>query len=472
MSKGIHDARGATTTTPAVLLLACSLFFVGCADKSDTGHATGREADADRLIEAALADSSMFERLAYVTDTYGPRLSGSKALEDAIDWILAEMAADGLENVAGEPVMVPHWVRGDESLALVEPRSATLQILGLGGSVGTPPEGIEADVLVVDSFEELESRASEAVDKIVLFNAAFTSYGRTVAYRRDGAVAASRHGAVASLVRTVGSASMYTPHTGSMQYEEGVVRIPSAAVTIEDALMMRRMQDRGQRVRVRLRMEAATLPDVQSRNIVGELRGSEFPDEVIVMGGHIDSWDVGTGAMDDAGGCLAAWQALLVMKRLDMTPRRTIRVVCWTNEENGLRGGTGYAEAHREEVENIVLAIESDAGVFAPVGFGFGGTDEAYAMVEPIGRLLEGIGAGEIRQGGGGADIGPLMALGVPGMGLNVDGTRYFHYHHSNADTIDKLDADEFNRCVAALAVMSWAVAQMDEPLPRATPAQ
>ena len=456
-----------------VLVFAGTMIFLGCGDRTGSGSGTaGLRADADRLIEAALADSSMFERLAYLTDTFGPRFSGSQSLEDAIDWILAEMKADGLEGVAGEPVMVPHWVRGEESLALMEPRSARLQMLGLGGSVGTPPGGIEADVLVVDSFEELDRRGSDAEDKIVLFNAAFTSYGRTVAYRMEGAVEAARRGAVASLVRSIGSASMYTPHTGSMRYEDDVVRIPHAAVTIEDALMMRRMQDRGQSVRVRLSMEAATLPDVESRNVVAELRGSEKPEEVIVMGGHIDSWDVGTGAMDDAGGCLAAWQAVLVMKRLGLNPKRTIRVVCWTNEENGLRGGTGYADAHVDEVGNIVLAIESDAGVFDPVGFGFGGTDEAFALIEPVGSLLEGIEAGEIRRGGGGADIGPLMELGVPGMGLIVDGSRYFHYHHSNADTMDKLDPGEFNRCVAALAVMSYAVAQMDDALPRATPSK
>ena len=425
---------------------------------------------SDRLIEAALSDSSAFERLAYLTDTFGSRFSGTQALEDAIDWILSGMQADGLEAVAGEPVMVPRWVRGAESLTLVEPRVADLQILGLGGSVGTPDEGITADVLVVDSYEELETRAGEARGKIVLFNAEFTSYGRTVAYRSGGAVAAARHGAVASLVRSVGSASMYTPHTGNMRYEDGVPKIPHAAVTIEDAAMMRRMQDRGQNVRVTLKMDAETLPDVESRNLVGQLTGAEYPNEVVVMGGHIDSWDVGTGAMDDAGGCLAAWEAVVLMKELGLRPKRTIRVVCWTNEENGLRGGNAYAEAHADEVDDMVLAIESDGGVFAPLGFGFGGSEEALPALRQIGTLLESIGAGEIRAGGGGADIGPLMRLGVPGMGLNVDGSRYFHYHHTNADTIDKLDPDEYNRCIAAMAVMSFVVADMDGRLPRVTP--
>lgn len=454
-------------------LLGSAALFAACSDAGDDSPQAGPltsdyRADANRLIDAALADSGAFERLAYLTDTFGPRFSGTQALEDAIDWILAGMQADGLENVAGEPVMVPHWVRGRESLMLESPRRTSMQILGLGGSVGTPRGGITADVLVVDSFEELDQRASEAENKIVLFNAPFTSYGQTVAYRTNGASAAAKHGAVASLVRSVGSASMYTPHTGVMRYEEGVKQIPHAAVTIEDAAMMRRMQDRGQRVRVTLNMEAEMLADAPSRNITGELRGSELPDEVVVMGGHIDSWDVGTGAMDDAGGCLAAWEAIVLMKELGLQPRRTVRAVCWTNEENGLAGGRAYAERHAAVVDNIVLAIESDAGVFAPTGFGYGGEDAGLPTLRQIGALLDRIGAGEIRDGGGGADIGPIMQLGVPGMGLNVDGSRYFHYHHTNADTIDKLDPGDYNKCIAAMAVMAYVVADMDGSLPRA----
>src|SRR5690606_7183145 len=257
----------------------------------------------------------------------------------------------------------------------------------------------------------------------------FTSYGETVQYRTRGAVEAARVGAVASLIRSVGPYGMQTPHTGGMSYDAAVARIPAAALSMEDALMLRRMQQRGERVRVRLRMSAETLPDAQSRNVVAELRGRERPDEVVVVGGHIDSWDVGTGAMDDAGGSVAAWEAVRLMKELGLRPRRTVRVVLWTNEENGLRGGTGYRDRHRDELDRHVLAIESDAGVFSPQGFGFGGTDAAYEIVREVGRLLEPIGAGRITRPGGGADIGPLMQLGVPGMGLVVDGERYFWYH-------------------------------------------
>lgn len=428
-----------------------------------------REA-ADRLIHAALSDSAAYERIALLTDRFGPRFSGTKSLEDAIDWILVEMKRDGLENVRGETVMVPRWVRGEESLELVSPRRAALPMLGLGGSVGTPPEGITAEVLVVGSFEELERRAADARGKIVLFDVPFTSYGQTVRYRVGGASAAARAGAVAALVRSVGPFSMRTPHTGVMRYDSAAPRIPTASVTVEDALMMRRMQDRGDTVRLTLKMGAETHPDVPSRNVVAEIRGRERPEEVVVLGGHIDSWDVGTGAMDDAGGSVAAWEAARLMKELGLRPRRTVRVVLWTNEENGLRGAEAYRDAHRAEVERHVLAIESDAGVFKPSGFGFSGSDAAYEMVREIGALLKRIDAGEITRPGGGADIGPLMALGVPGMGLKVDGTQYFWYHHTEADTVDKLDPHEVGLSVAAMAVMSYVAAELPERIPFGAP--
>ncbi|MGY8780789.1 MAG: M20/M25/M40 family metallo-hydrolase, partial [Fidelibacterota bacterium] len=218
---------------------------------------------------------------------------------------------------------------------------------------------------------------------------------------------------------------------------------------------------------ITLRMEARFDEDSPSRNVVAEIKGSEFPDEVIVLGGHIDSWDVGQGAMDDGGGCVAAWQAVKLMKELGLRPKRTVRVVMWTNEENGLRGGDGYRDAHINDLENHILAMESDAGVFRPQGFGFSGSDEAFDIISDIGKLLDPIESGSITKGGGGADIGPIMREGVPGMGLKVEGSKYFWYHHTNADTWDKLDKDDFNRCVATMAVMAYVVADMPERLPR-----
>ncbi len=448
-------------------LLALLLAPVLHAQAGPTALQARYQPAADRLIQAALADSAAYRRLAELVDRFGHRLSGSASLERAIDWMLAEMRRDGLDRVRGERVMVPHWVRGEESANLVEPRPMPLPMLGLGGSIGTPAGGITAPVLVVSSFADLAARAAEARGRIVLFDVPFTTYGETVAYRRNGAVEAARAGAVASLIRSVASGSMRSPHTGSMAYDSSVTRIPHAAITVEDAAMLHRMQERGQRVVVRLHMSAETLPDAESRNVVAELRGSELPEEIVVLGGHIDSWDVGQGAMDDAGGVVAAWEAVRLMKQLGLRPRRTLRVVGWTNEENGLRGGNAYRDAHDAELANHVLAIESDGGVFRPLGFGFQGSDSAFARVRDVARLLRPIGSDSIARGGGGADIGPIMQRGVPGMGLNVDGTRYFWYHHSDADTIDKLDPRDVGLSVATLAVMAYVIADMPERLAR-----
>ena len=425
-------------------------------------------ADANRIIDAALKDSTAWNRLAEMTETFGNRLSGTPALERTIDWVIAKMKEDGLQNVRGERVMVPVWVRGAESAQLVSPRAQNLPMLGLGGSIATPPAGITADVIVVSSFSDLTAKAAQARGKIVLFDVPFTSYGETVQYRGRGAIEAAKVGAVAALVRSVTPYSQRTPHTGGMFYDSTVARIPAAAITVEDAEMMHRMQTRGERIRVKLMMSAKSLPDAPSRNVMGEIVGTEKPDEVIVFGGHIDSWDVGRGAMDDGGGVVVAWEALKLLQRLGLKPRRTIRVVGWTNEENGGRGGQGYRDAHRADVDKHVLAIESDGGVFKPQGFGFSGSDAAFEIVKQIGTLLDRIESGAIVKGGGGADIGPIMALGVPGLGLNVDGTKYFWYHHTEADTIDKLDPHDMALCVATMAVMAYVVADMPELLPRA----
>ena len=422
---------------------------------------------AERLMQAALESPVTWERLGDLVDTFGPRFSGTEALEAALDWILAGMEADGLENVRGEPVMVPRWVRGAERAELISPRPKELDILGLGGSVATPPEGIRAEVLVVKSFDDLEARAGEARGKIVLFDVPFTNYGETVQYRSRGAAAAARAGAVASLIRSVTPFSMNTPHTGVMEYEEGVPRIPHAALTLEDAAMLHRMQDRGERVEVLLMMEGRDEGMVSSRNIMAEVVGREFPNQVVVLGGHSDSWDVGQGAMDDAGGVVAAWEAVRLMKELGLRPRRTVRVVGWVAEEVGIYGGQAYADARARNREEHVLGIESDSGVFSPLGFGFTGSDGAFAIVQEIGKILDPIGAGRITRGGGGADIGPMMEKGMPGMGLNVEPTRYFWYHHTDADTMDKLDPDEVARCVAAMAVIAYVVADLPDPLPR-----
>ncbi len=451
-------------------VIVCAVLLAPAASARGQGAVAAQyAATSQRIISAALADSGVaWNKLARFTDYSGNRFTGSAALERGIDWVLAEMKKDGLENVRGEPAMVPHWVRGAESATLVQPRIAKLPMLGLGGSIGTPKGGITAEVMVVSTFDELTRRAAEAKGKIVLFDAPFVSYGQTVAYRREGAIAASKAGAVASLIRSVTPYSMRTPHTGQMAYDSAVKKIPHAAITVEDAMMIHRMINRGEKVVVRLEMEAQTLPDVPSRNAIGEIRGTEKPDEVVLLSGHLDSWDVGNGAMDDGGGLVVGWEALNLLKKLGLKPRRTIRVVGWTNEETMGRGGLAYRDAHKADAEKHMLVVESDGGVFAPESFGFTGSDSARAIIKQISSLLTSVGPIAIGANGGGADIEPMMALGVPAVGLEVDGSKYFWFHHTDADTVDKLDPMEMQRCVAALAVLAFIVADMPEKLPRA----
>ena len=420
---------------------------------------------ARRLIEASLASRFAWERLAELTDTFGHRLSGSESLDAAIRWAAAEMKKDGLENVRLEPVKVPHWVRGSERLEIVAPWRQPLVMLGLGNSIGTPPAGIEADLLIVGSFDDLRAAAARVKGRIVLFNVPFTTYGETVVYRSDGPSRAAALGAVAALVRSVGPPGLRTPHTGALRYDDAAPRIPAAALTTEDADRLQRMQDRGTAVRLRLEMGAHFLAEADSFNVVAEIRGRERPDEVVVVGGHVDSWDVGTGANDDGGGCVATWEALRLMKTLGLRPRRTVRLVLWTNEENGLRGGLAYRDRYREQLKDHVLMLESDSGVLNPTGFGFSGSDGARAKIKEIARLLTGINADRIGASGGGADIGPSVeAAHIPAMSLDVEGD-YFLIHHTAADTIERIDPGAMSRAAAAIAVMAYVVADMPERL-------
>ena len=424
-------------------------------------------APAGRIIGAALTSNKAYERLSYLTDRIGHRLSGSEGLQRAITWAIAEMKRDGLDNVRGEKVMVPHWVRGEESLEMTGPTPQKLAMLGLGNSVGTPAEGIAAEAIVVRNFDELDAFGEKVRGKIVVYNVPFTSYGATVRYRGAGASRAARHGAVAALVRSVTPVSLQTPHTGAMNYDEKQPKIPTAAITIEAAEMLQRLHDRGDRPTLRLKMEAKFLPDAESANVVAEIRGKEKPDEVVLVSGHYDSWDVGQGAHDDGGGCIIAWEAVRLLKELGLRPRRTIRVVLYTNEENGLRGGNAYRDAHRAELAKHVLAIESDSGVYRPEGFGLAVTapPQARANMQEIAKLLAGIRADGIAANGGGADIGPIMREGVIGASLEVDGSHYFDIHHTHADTLDKINPQDLALCVAAMAVMAYTVADMPQSL-------
>lgn len=449
-----------------------SAFFVLCfvcapllRAQSSADWLDGYRGPAARLIGEALSDHFAWNRLAELTDTYGHRLSGSTNLEAAIRWAVAEMKKDGLENVRTEPVMVPVWVRGQESAAITSPSYQPLVMLGLGNSVGTPPEGVEAEVWVVKGFDELDANPERAKGKIVVFNVPYTTYGATVPYRGSGASHAAKHGALAALVRSVGPPGLRTPHTGGLVYADDQPKIPGAAIALEDAERLQRLQDRGIRVIVRLRMEAHVEPDVQSANVIGEILGREKPNEVVVLGGHFDSWDVGTGASDDGGGCVVTWDALRLMKKLGLRPRRTVRVVLFVNEENGGRGGRAYLERYKDQLANHVMMFESDLGVFRPTGFGFTGPDGARETVRQIATLLEGIDAHRIGPSGGGSDIGPAVQAGnIPAMSPVVDGN-YFLIHHTPADTVDKIDPMDMARNAAAIAVMAYVVADMPQRL-------
>lgn len=433
---------------------------------------------AERLIASALKDSSAYKRLAYLTDTFGSRPSGSQRLERAIDWIVAEMKRDGFDNVHTEPVMVTHWERGSESAVIESPRRIPLHMLGLGRSVGTKPGGISAQVLVVRNFAELRARRAEAKGKIVVYNFPFDTavhpfvgYGEAVQYRAYGPDSAVQFGAVATLARSATPLSLQTPHTGGLSYADttrNAPNIPGASITPEDAELLARMQARGEKPVVRLTMGARTLPPARSRNVIAEIRGSEKPDEVIVLGGHIDSWDVGTGAMDDAGGCVAAWEALRLIKQSGVRPKRTIRVVLWTNEEIGLGGAFAYRDAHRAELDKHIVAMESDNGVFKPRGLLFSGSEEGLAVARQFAHLLKAVGADSVEASGPEADVWPLNTLGVPTLAINTDPTRYFWYHHTEADVVDKLDPREVALCAAVMAVVANTFANTDVKLPRA----
>ena len=419
-------------------------------------------AAADKLIDAAMTDFEGYDRLAYLCYRIGNRLSGSPGLDRAVAWSAEQMKAAGLSNVRTIPVKVPHWVRGNESARMLTPLERPLHMLGLGMSVGTPPGGITADVAAVSDFNELEKLGREKVQgRIVVYNEVYRGYGPTVVYRRSGASRAAALGAVAVLVRSITPLAMEIPHTGEMRYDEGSPRIPAAAISPEDAMMMARLYADGVPVRVHLEMGAHMEPDADSADVIGEIPGKEHPEEVVVLGGHLDSWDVGQGAQDDGASVIACLQAVALMKKLGLEPRRTIRVAFWVNEENGGRGGEAYRAWIGDRIGQQVAAIEMDGGAETPRGFGAAVDVQSLELLRDVAKMLERIGAGEITGGGGGEDISPLMRDGVPGLAERTTGLHYFDWHHSEADTFDKVGLDDFRKNVAALAVMTYVLADM-----------
>jgi len=424
--------------------------------------------DQARIIAAGLKDSWAYDWLERLCDEIGPRLAGTSRMDAAIEYATTTMREAGFDKVWTEPVLVPHWERGQEWARLTAPFEQKLDILGLGASVGTPPEGIEAEVLVVSGDEELSRRSAEAKGKIVLFFPQWQGYGSVVKYRGAGASLAAKHGALAALVRSATNVSLGTPHTGIMRYEDDIPQIPAAAVTVEDAARMDRLTKRGVTVKVRLMMEAKNLDAREQSNVIAELAGRELPDEIVLVGGHLDSWDVGTGAHDDGTGCAIMLGAVHLLHSLGLRPRRTIRVVLFDSEEQGGYGGRAYKEEHLGELDDHVAALESDSGGFAPIGFSVHADDTVIDRVKAYAASLRAIGADGVEEGWAGVDIGPIVELGVPGIGHRVHGDHYFDVHHSPADTFDKVIPEELAANVAAAATLMWAIAE--EGLPQRQP--
>ncbi|XP_074125010.1 carboxypeptidase Q isoform X1 [Sminthopsis crassicaudata] len=472
-------------TMAPLIFLFMGVFYLlpSCSGKAlceDVGHMktfseikeeiAGYQDVAKAIIDLAVcgkAQNRSYERLALLVDTVGPRLSGSKNLEKAIQIMYQNLINDGLENVHLEPVKVPHWERGQESAVMLEPRNHSMAILGLGSSIGTPPEGITAEVLVVSSFDELHRRASEAKGKIVVYNQPYKDYGETAQYRVQGAVEAAKVGAVASLIRSVASFSIYSPHTGIQFYQDGVPQIPTACITVEDAEMMARMASRGTKIVIQLKMEAKNYPDTESFNTVAEITGSKYPEQVVLVSGHLDSWDVGQGALDDGSGAFVSWEALSLIKDLGLRPKRTLRLVMWTAEEQGGVGSLQYYQLHKVNISNFSLVMESDLGNFMPTGLAFTGSDKARAIIKEVMNLLQPINITQVFEDGDGTDINYWIKAGVPGASLLDDLKQYFSFHHSHGDTMTALDPMQMNYSAAVWAVVSYVIADLDEMLPR-----
>lgn len=435
---------------------------------------------ASRLIGEALVDRSAWNKLAYLGDTFGHRMNGSKGQQLSIEWALAEMRREGLENVRAEPVMVPNWIRGRESVTLLDPTPRELVMASYGNSVGTPPEGIRAEAIVVASFAELEARREEAKGRIVVYSPAWTPFSHDEAwenylklreFRISGHAVAARLGAVAVLLRSIYPPHARQAHTGALTYQQGVPRIPSAALAPEDALMLERIHRRGQRIELQLVMNARTEPDVESANVVGEIVGRERPEEVIVLGCQYDSWDNGTSSLDDGCGAVVVWEPLRLMQRLGIRPRRTIRTVLFTNEENGGSGGIGYRDRHRAALQDHVAMLEADSGVMPPMHMRISGTPSAIDIMKGVDPLIENLGLGPTQTPvriGTAEDIHASVEAGdIPSLTLQGNNETYSVYHHAAGDMLEAVPPLELARATAAVAVVAYVLAEMPERLPR-----
>ncbi len=441
-------------------------------------------ADLKRLQQAALSSDYAYKQVAHLANNIGPRLSGSVQAAKSVQYIASELKAMGCE-VQLERVMVPHWVRGEETAALVqfpgqaENTTQKIVLCALGASVATPADGITAEVITVRNFDELKSLPRDKVaGKIVLFNYPFDkqmaaegrggeAYGEAVVYRGDGPSAAARQGAVACLIRSVGGADYRLPHTGQTTYADDAPKIPAGAVTAEDADLIVDLVRQGA-VKMKLTLTPQQLPDVESYNVIGDIKGSEHPEQVIIVSGHLDSWDLGTGAIDDAAGVAVSLEAANLIQKLHLKPKRTIRVIAWMNEENGLAGSKQYDKDHEKEWSNHFAAMETDGGAGHPIGINITGKFEIKKLLAPVLAALQESGAGGTNFAEHiGADIEPMEKAGVPAFSPMQDSRFYFNYHHTAADTLDKIVPKELAENSAFVSVLAYALANMEQPLPR-----
>ena len=455
-----------------------------CASTAATATAAaargeGGEGAAERLIGAAIGEGRAYQIAESLTDGVGPRPSGSEGAARAVKWALGEMRALGLKNVHTEPVRVPHWIRGAAEAEVIAPSPQAMHVVALGPSVPTGPNGITAEVVEVASFEELRALGDGARGKIVLFNPrpmqrgrTFEEYVRVQAFRGGGAVAAARQGAVAALVRSAGTGAYRLPHTGMMRYDDATPKIPAAALSAEDTeLLDRLIHSRRGPVRVHLLLTPRFDGDVESANVVGEVPGRDRAGEVVLLGAHLDSWDLATGAVDDAAGCAIVLDAARILAAGARPPRRTVRVVLFMNEEMGLSGARAYAKSHAAELARHVAALEVDSGEGRPLGFGVVGAG-GVALLEKVAAPLASVGAARVSETPeAGADLIPMGGK-VAELSIDQDLTSYFDWHHTAADTFDKLDPSDMALNVAAVAVAAYGLAESTERLPVGPPAR
>jgi carboxypeptidase Q len=444
-------------------------------------------ADLKRLQQAALSSDYAYRQVAHLADNIGPRLTGSAQAAKAVEYVASQLKAIGCE-VQLEKVTVPHWVRGEEAAALVqfpgmaEGTTQKVVLCALGGSVATPKEGITADVVAVKNFEELKAMPRDQVaGKIVLFNYPFDkriaaegrggeAYGEAVVYRSDGPSAAARQGAVACVIRSVGGADYRIPHTGQTKYADDAPKVPAGAVTSEDADLIVDLVKQGP-VKMKLVMTPQTLPDVESANVIGDIKGSEHPEQVVIVSGHLDSWDLGTGAIDDGAGVAVSMEVANLIQKLHLKPKRTIRVIAWMNEENGLAGSKQYAKDHEKDWANHFAVMETDGGADHPLGLNIKAKPEVKTLLKPVAAILQDSGAGMLAlTENAGADLSPIEKAGVPAFAPIQDSRFYFIYHHTAADTLDKIVPKELAENSAIVAVWAYAMANSEQPLPRVEP--